>query len=121
MAEFCSLEKMLFRAGELRSLAPVQVALAPVVFNFSFVSPRGQFVDRMLMLIRASFFRVVSDLKPVLRKVTGRGAGCKADTTRLTWAGANSFGVSASERDNPKVFAPGGLHFSLKLFLDGGL
>jgi hypothetical protein len=57
---------MLFRAGELRSLAPVHADSVLTVFNFKNASPRGQIIDQPIMLIRARFVLVVSDLKPVL-------------------------------------------------------
>jgi len=70
------------RLGELCSLASVHADFVVVVFNFRILSPRGQIVDQPMMLIRASFLLVVSDLKPVLRR-GGRGAGLVAKPTRL--------------------------------------
>jgi hypothetical protein len=65
---------MLFRAGELRSLAPIHADSVLTVFNFKNASPRGQTVDQPMMFFRASFLLVVSDLKPDPRE--GDGARC---------------------------------------------
>jgi hypothetical protein len=58
---------MLFMAWDLRSLAPVRGGSVSSVLNFKNAQPRGEFVDQLVMLIRASFVLVVPDLKPVLR------------------------------------------------------
>jgi hypothetical protein len=46
---------------------------------------RGLVCREPVMPVRARFVLVVLDLKPVLRRVAGRSAGGKADTSRLTW------------------------------------
>ena len=68
VAEFWTLEELLFMAGELRSLAPVDADSVLTSFNFKIAQPRGHIIDQLMIFIRARFVLVVSDLKPVLRE-----------------------------------------------------
>ena len=63
------------------------------------------------MLISGRFILVVSGLKPVLRRVTWRSAGCKFDTTSLDGVSVlvigNWLGLQISKPDDKDVDANG--------------